>query len=263
MACRNEATYLPTCLHHLATNGIEFAIVDNGSTDHSLDIARSAEFKPFLVDVLSVPFNGVFELETLLRAKMSIADSVAADWVMNVCPDEILHSNRQDTTLAQNLAEFDRAGFNVVNFDEFVFLPLESDWQEGCRGWQAMRHYYFFEPARLRQMRIWKKGKGLTNVRHGGYRLDGEKSFAPESLVLRHYIFRDQQHALDKFTHRRFAEQELARGWHSNRHGYPQDNFLFPPAARLEMLPRPDSFALSRERPWKKHYWDHRPAPAE
>lgn len=262
MACRNEAAYLPTCLHHLAMNGIEFAIVDNGSTDHSIEIARSAEFKPFLVDVRSVAFTGVFELETMLRAKAALVESIAADWVMNVCPDEILHPNRQGTTLAQEIAEFDRAGFNVVNFDEFVFLPVASDWQEGCRGWQAMHHYYFFEPARFRQMRLWKKGKGFTNVRHGGHRLDGEKNFAPESLVLRHYIFRDQQHAFDKFTHRRFADQELARGWHANRHGHPRENYLLPASDRLEVLSNPSSFALSRTLPWKKHYWDHRPRPA-
>ncbi len=262
LACRNEAAYLPTCLHHLASNGIEFAIVDNGSTDQSVEIARSAEFKPFLVDIVSVPFTGVFELETMLRAKKSLADSVQSDWVMNLCPDEVPHANRQDVPLSEEIARFDRAGFNVVNFDEFVFLPVTGDWKEGRRGWQDLRHYYFFEPTPVRQMRLWKSGCGFSNVAHGGHRLDGVTRIAPESLALRHYIFRDQDHAFAKFPNRRFAERELARGWHLNRLGYPRENYRLPAVERLEVLAHPSSCSLSRARPWKKHYWDFRAEPA-
>lgn len=262
MACRNEADYLPTCLHHLVRNGLEFAIVDNGSTDGSISIARSAEFRPFLVDVRHAPFNGTFELDMLLQAKRALAESIGADWVMNICPDEILHPNRQGTTLAEEVAQFDRAGFNVVNFDEFVFLPVERAWQNGHRGWPDMRHYYFFEPSRFRQMRLWKPGQGLSNVRHGGHRLDGDKRFAPESLVLRHYLFKSQQHAFEKFPQRHFAPEELARGWHRNRHGYPPAQYAFPPIDRMDVLDHPESTALSRARPWKKHYWEHREAAA-
>lgn len=256
MACRNEAAYLPTCLHHLVANGIEFAIVDNDSTDNSLSIARSAEFRSHLVDVHRVPFTGAFELKPLLHAKLALAESSGADWVMNVCPDEILHPNREGTTLAQEVLGFDRAGFNVVNFDEFVFLPVDQPWQAGYRGWPAMRHYYFFEPKRFRQMRLWKTGQGFSNVNHGGHRLDGIKRFAPESLVLRHYIFRDQQHAHDKFPQRCFAPDELARGWHRNRHGYAPERYTLPRPDMLESLDRASSFALSRAKPWQKHYWE-------
>lgn len=256
MACRNEAAYLPTCLHHLVSNGIEFAIVDNDSTDDSLSIARSAEFKPYLVDIRRVPFSGEFALEPLLGAKLALAESVRTDWVMNICPDEILHPNRTGTTLAQEVALFDQAGFNVVNFDEFVFLPVDRPWLAGHRGWPEMRHYYFFEPGRFRQMRLWKAGQGFSNVNHGGHRLDGAKRFAPESLALRHYIFRNQAHAQEKFPRRRFAPEELARGWHRNRNGFAPERFHFPSPETLETLDQPSSLALSRAKPWRRHYWE-------
>jgi glycosyltransferase involved in cell wall biosynthesis len=258
MACRNEAAVLPTCLHHLVKNGIDFAIVDNNSTDDSLDIAHSAEFRNHLVDLKRVPYEGIFQLEPLLEAKMALAESISADWAMNICPDEILHPNREGTTLVEEVEYFDKSGFNVVNFDEFVFLHMSEPWVEGLRDWPISQHYYFFEPIRFRQMRLWKKGQGFSMVRHGGHRLDGDNlRFAPESLVLRHYIFRNQAHAYEKFTNRNFSEKELAHGWHRNRHGIPKENYKFPNPDALEVLVRADSFALSRAHPWRKHYWQH------
>lgn len=257
MACRNEADFLPTCLHHLVQNGIDFAIVDNDSTDGSLDIAHSADFRSHLVGLKRIPYNGVFELEPLLTAKMELAESVDSDWAMNICPDEILHPNRAGLSLTTEVEFFDKSGFNVVNFDEFVFLPVVEPWTSGLRDWPASRHYYFFEPKRFRQMRLWKKGLGFSMIRHGGHRLDGDNlRFAPESLVLRHYIFRDQAHAYEKFTTRHFSAQELARGWHRNRHGIPKENYAFPAPDTLKILESPESFAFNRSAPQKKHYWD-------
>lgn len=41
LAIRNEALYLEKCLDHLYQQGIEVCIIDNGSTDNSLEIAKS------------------------------------------------------------------------------------------------------------------------------------------------------------------------------------------------------------------------------
>ena len=257
MACRNEAAFLPTCLHHLIQQGIDFAIVDNDSTDGSLDIAHSAGFRDHLVGVKRVPYDGLFELEPLLRAKMALAESVVSHWAMNICPDEILHPNRAGTTLTAEVERLDQAGFNAVNFNEFVFLPVAEPWVDGLRGWPAPRSYYFFEPRPLRQMRLWKKELGFSMVRHGGHLLDGEGLRpAPDSLVLRHYIFRDQEHAYEKYPHRPFAARELARGWHSNRHGIPVTNYRFPAPETLEWLETPESCTFNRSAPRLKHYWE-------
>lgn len=84
MACRNEEAYLATCLYHLVTQGVHFAVVDNDSTDASMDIIQSAEFRSHLVGLKRVPFTGAFELEPLLKAKMSLADEAKADWAINI-----------------------------------------------------------------------------------------------------------------------------------------------------------------------------------
>ncbi len=257
LACRNEAAFLPTCLHHLVTNGIDFAIVDHDSTDESLAIAHGQQFKDHLVGLARVPFEGDFALERMLEAKMALLESIHADWAINIDPDEIIHPNRQGATVLEEVDLFDRSGFNVVNCDEFVFLPIEQPYEEGLCGWPHGTHYYFYEPSRFRLMRLWKTGQNFSMVRHAGHRLDGDDiRFAPESFVLRHYIFRDQEHAFSKYPDRIFSEDELARGWHVNRHGVPRANYRFPPPESLECLSRSDSFALSRSHPRAKHYWE-------
>lgn len=257
MACRNEEAYLATCLYHLVTQGVHFAVVDNDSTGASMDIIQSAEFRSHLVGLKRVPFTGAFELEPLLKAKMSLADEAKADWAINICPDEILHPNREGKTLLEEIQLFDKRGFNAVNFDEFVFLPVDEEWEKGLRGWPRMRHYYFPEAHRFWHMRAWKKSLGFSMAAHGGHMLAGpnELRFAPESLVLRHYMFRSQQHAYEKLPSRVFSSKELERGWHRSRHGYHRRNYTFPPIDELETLERPDSFALSRARPWPLNYY--------
>lgn len=256
LACRNEADYLPTCLHHLIANGLKFAVVDHGSTDGSLDIVHSDAFRPHLAGLERIPFDGTFTLRTMLDAKMRLGEASGADWLMNVCPDEILHSNRPGRTLVDEVSDFDDRGFNAANFDEFVFLPVEGPLEDGLRGWPSCRHYYFFEPRRFRQYRLWKTGLGFSMANRAGSRLGGRKlRLAPESLVLRHYIFRSQAHAREKLVARRFAAEELERGWHGDRNGFGAEAFTFPPASALKMLSSPDSFVFERTDPWKDHYW--------
>ena len=40
LAIRNEEAYLGNCLRHLVCNGIDFVIIDNGSSDTSAEIYR-------------------------------------------------------------------------------------------------------------------------------------------------------------------------------------------------------------------------------
>lgn len=93
----------------------------------------------------------------------------------------------------------------------------------------------------------------------GGHTLTGAGlCLAPEAFVLRHYMFRSQAHALEKYTERRFAEADLKLGWHAQRVGRRRDQFRFPPAERLKRLPRHDDRNLDKSAPWRRHYWSRR-----
>jgi glycosyltransferase involved in cell wall biosynthesis len=257
LAIRNEEAYLANCLRHLIHNGVRFAIIDNGSTDASAEIYRASEFAANLVAAFELPFEGVFSLAEQLRRKMALINAIETDWIIHLDADEVMHSYRPAETLSEALSRLDGEGWNAVNFDEFVFLPIEHDYATEAPGPQPMAHYYFFEPSAPRLMRAWRKASGFSLVEGGGHLLAGpDLRLAPEHLALRHYIFRSQDHAFAKYGARTFAPDEIARGWHVNRINQPRASFLFPPVASLKRLAFPAHRGLDRGDPWRMHYWE-------
>ncbi len=68
LAVRNEALYLARCLQHLREQCVETIVIDNQSTDASLEIARG-----FLGNgvsaVATLPYEGFFDLVGQLACK--------------------------------------------------------------------------------------------------------------------------------------------------------------------------------------------------
>jgi glycosyltransferase involved in cell wall biosynthesis len=256
MAVRNEQEYLANALRSLIENGIYFGLLDNGSTDITREIGLRDEFQSHLVALREISFDGSFDLTRQLNEKMNLIHSIEADWVIHLDADEILHSYRDGETLSEAIGRIDAAGFTAIDFNEFVFLPLHSAYRPDYAGHQPILSYYFFEPDAPRLMRAWKKSSGATLVGGGGHRLsDREIRLAPEKMAMRHYIFRDQDHAYRKYAERIFAPGECARGWHANRVAQPVHRFRFPPAGQLSWLAHPGSRDLDRSRPRIHHYW--------
>ncbi len=256
LAIRDEAAYLANCLRHLVRNGIEFVILDNDSSDGSAEIYRRPEFAANLIDVRGLPFTGEFSLSEQLRQKMAIVDGLETDWVIHLDADEVMHSYRPGERLNDALARLDGDGWNVVNFDEFVFLPVDAEYVPDGPEHQPMSFYYFFEPRSPRLMRAWRKTAGFSMTASGGHFVDGPGvRLAPEHLALRHYLARSQEHAFEKYTTRTFAQAEIAIGWHRARAGQPRDAFQLPPAGALKRLRDPADRELDRSDPWAAHYW--------
>ena len=255
LAIRNERPYLANCLSHLIENGIDFAVVNNGSTDGSIELLQDSRLVRHLAGYRHVPFAGAFVWKEILLAQEQLVRTIDTDWILLLAPDEIMHSNVLGETLASAIEKLNARGYDVINFDEFVFLPVDHDYIPDHLGTQPLRHYYFWRPS----MRAWRKALNLSNIAGGGHWLFGaDFRLSPETLVNRHYIFRDQAHAYEKYSHRIFDAEELARGWHSDRFEQPVANFTFPPADQLECLASPDDRNLSRRHPHETHYWQWR-----
>jgi len=256
LAVRNERPYLGNCLKHLIDNGLDYVVIDNGSTDGSAELLRQPEFARHLADYRVHPYEGVFDWTGLMQAREAAARDSGSDWALFVSADEIMHSYVPGESLAEAIERLDAAGADVIDFNEFVFLPVDHDYVPDAPGPQPMLHYYFFEPNRPRLMRARRRLLDVSHVNRGGHVLEGAPfRLADESFGLRHYLFRDQAHALSKYVGRVFRQNELERGWHSNRAGVDANRFSFPPADALHRLERPDDRALRRDAPRKRHYW--------
>ena len=256
LCVRNEEVYLGNVLRHLKANGINYAVIDNGSDDETPAIIRRQEFASHLVARRSLPYLGEHDLERMLREKMALIEALNTDWVIHMDADEVMHSAKAGETLQEAISRLDREGYDAVDFNEFVFLPLEQSYVRECVGFQPITTYYFYSPRPLRLMRAWKPRAGFSMVQSGGHNLAGSTiHLAPQKMIMRHYVFRDQEHAFAKYATRPFKTAALAQGWHWNRHGQPVHRFKFPPADQLQMLDRADAYDLRMHDPKATHFW--------
>jgi hypothetical protein len=259
---REDHEYLESCLLHLLSQGVDYALIDNGMSAASRELLRRPKFAERLIGVWTLPFNGAFELERQLELKEEIFAGVDADWLVHLDADEIMQSPVEGERLAEAFARVDAEGDTVIDFDEFIFLPVDGPYRPGAAQ-QPMRRYYYFKPSQgPRLMRARKKSAGLSTTPRqaefhaGGHRLFGDAlRIAPEAFILRHYLVRDAEHGRRKYTGRVFSSAELERGWHANRVGYAPEAFALPAAAALKRLAHPASLAFDRSDPKATHFW--------
>jgi glycosyltransferase involved in cell wall biosynthesis len=254
MVMRNERDYLRRGLGHLIANGIDFYVIDNESDDDTRDILASDEISSHLIGVETHPFDGTFDWNGLMQAREAAARRLDADWVLFVSADEMMHSYREGETLAAGIARIAREGWDVIDFNEFVFLPIDADIAEGA-GFPPLHHYYFFEPVKPRLMRARRSDLKVSHVAMGGHTFVGDFRLSPESMALRHYIVRNQAHAMRKYPTRVFRQNEIERGWHVNRATAARESFAFPSPSMLHRLADVQARELDRSIPHKAHYW--------
>lgn len=256
LCVRNEEGYLRITLSHLVRNGVRLMIIDHSSSDGTRRILDEYGANIDRLDTLA--WHGEFDLTAALQASARIAATVHHGWILHHDADEVMESDDPAESLADAFARIDATSATVINFDEFVFLPVGDGSFEGRDFHGLMRHYYFHAPKPLRLMRAWRADAGLAQT-DGGHRLIGRNvTVHGRNLALRHYPFLSQAHARRKYRDRRFAARDLARGWHSNRIELLESDMDFPPVARLKFWT--PGQALDTTEPWTSHYWTERRA---
>lgn len=254
---RNQVDYLRRTIPYLLQNGIGIVLIDNGSNDGVRSLAEKYQVSGADISFKHLPFKGHFDLRQQLEEKSKLIAGSDADWVMHLDADEMPHSRCDHEALSAALIRADQAGYNAIDFDEFVFLPIRPVGIDSKQLLFPFSHYYLFKPSVPRLMRAWRRDSGLTNVTSGGHMLEGDTlKLSPESLILRHYPFLSQEHAYTKYAKRQFSALELSLGWHSNRIGIETSRFEFPSPEELQLLHDVGSHKLDYSRPRRLHYWE-------
>ncbi len=246
MTVRNEARYLARCLSHLEAMGVDVCLIDNGSTDDTVAIAESFLSRN-VVRIEHLPYEGFFALRPILENEERLANSLDYDWFIHHDADEIREAPAPFRTLKEGIEAADAAGFNAINFDEFVFVPtVEAPDHTGGDYVATMRHYYLYEPRQRRRINAWKKQPDNINLTHAaGHRVEFEgRNVYPESFIMRHYIALSHGHAIAKYCGRVYSEEEFARhNWHGSR------VFLAPEDINL---PRQDELTALQDGSWDR-----------
>lgn len=252
LAVRNEELYLEKCLTHLFGQGVEACVIDNDSTDRTLEIA-----KKFLgngvMRIENYYYGGFYDWYGLLKLKEELSYEIEADWFIHQDADEIREAPLPFNNLREAIWEVDRLGYNAINFDEFVFVPTdETDTFEGEDYVSAMKYYYFFKPAKLPQVKAWKKTIPINLAEKAGHQVKfANRKIFPINFILRHYIFLSKNHGISKYCNRVFSPEELKRGWHGKRAEINPNTFKLP--SKKEMKVYQGDRRWDRSEPCKKH----------
>ena len=219
LATYNEERFIDSSLRRLSRHGVETYLIDNGSTDRTIEIAE-AYLGDGLIEIEVLPRSGTFSLPAILARKEQLAASLDADWLIHLDADEARVPPSSDQSLAGALAEADAAGYNAVNFREFTFLPtVEAPDHDHPRFEETMRHYYAFASKSPQKLSAWKRQEGgidlLTNAGHEVVFPDIKPY--PHDFVMRHYLFLSREHAIEKYVERHHYAAGLERGWHGWR----------------------------------------------
>jgi glycosyltransferase involved in cell wall biosynthesis len=257
IAVRNEATYLRVLLPMLGRQEIDVVIIDNGSEDKSHEIYTAYSPSP-VIHIEHLPFNGIFSLVDILKAKQQIYHNITHDWVIHHDADEILQHCKEGLTLRDAIQEADDTGYNVLNSDEFVFLPKAGESFRLKNYHENITRYYFFQPKLTpRLQRAWKRPEFPSNTDSGGHVLSGDNILIyPTNHILRHYIVLGYEHAKDKYLNRVFSKEGLEKNWHGNRRNFTSDNLRLPhSSSNIYQLSNYSSKEFYKGNPSQKHFW--------
>ena len=251
IAARNELVYLKVLLPYLASENIGVVLIDNDSTDETVDYVQS-EFPEIRVE--SLPFKGVFDLTEQLMVKRDITETLKSEWVIHHDADEIMHDSSGWGGLRSSIEKADHQGFNALNFQELVMLPRDPKVDDILNNNQ---NYYYFRPHPIRKQASYKLGLGIENVSHAGHWLKGDIKQSNELMFVRHYLVRSQSHAIAKLGNRPVSQQDMDKSWHSNRLNILRDRLQIPTKHQhLNPIPEPFDAQEVLAQPVGRHYWE-------
>lgn len=255
LASYNERRFIRACLEHYLAEGIYVYLLDNESTDETVEIAKEFLNKN-VIAIETIKREGVYHWSKILKRKEEIADSLQADWFIHADPDEIRIAPSSDKTLAEAIEEVDRLGYNAINFMEYTFLPVRESQDHDHSNFQdTMKWYYPFAPRHPHRLNAWKKQSRKTNGfissfiefkrnrrwrtpsidlhSDGGHlvHFSGLKVY-PTDFKLKHYILLSLNHAVEKYVEKEFATAEIA-GSHGWRATACKHDFMIPRASQM------------------------------
>jgi glycosyltransferase involved in cell wall biosynthesis len=253
LAAYDEERFVGGAIEHMAAQGVETYLIDNESTDATVEIAERYAGHG-LAGIETFPRGGEYPWLRLLARKAELAATLEADWFVHVDADEIRLPPRSGLALAEALADVDRQGFNAVNFLEFTFVPtLEQPDHDHPRFQETMRRYYPFLPVLPNRLNAWKRQESPVDLVTGsGHVVDfpGLRRY-PESFPMRHYLFLSVEHAVRKYVERVYDSTEIEAGWHLRRAALRAEDITL--LSESELRPYVSDDLLDPSDPWTQH----------
>ncbi len=216
LTCRNAEATLARCLTHLAWHGARIIVIDNGSTDKSVEIVRAAG--DAIEELREDPFTGVFDLTHQLRIKREIISAVGTGWILHADADEFLDTP-DGTPLVEYLTLWEESDALALPCAEVMFLPTsEKDRHDPDSFEDTMQACLRIEDRDPKQ-RVFRATAPLQRwMATAGHTVTGPTdAVPPASLSLRHYFGLSLDQIRADYLGRVYAPENLAKWWHGDR----------------------------------------------
>lgn len=220
MSAYNEADVIHESIQKLIQQEVDVYLLDNGSTDETVEIANQFLNKGLIkVERCVFTENGkeVYDWTALLKRKEELSRQLDYDWFMHVDADEIRYSPWAHRNLREGIELVDQMGFNLINFRLFNFrLTHEKSADQSIE--EALTHYSTVEQFNRMQVKAWKKSSGIDLVSHAGHlALLPQPKIFPIRFIHKHYPVRSIEQGTRKIIKERLARYSTSdrrKGWH-------------------------------------------------
>lgn len=214
VTCRNGEKILPAYLAHCRTLGHRVVLIDHGSTDTTVDIARS-QMDQTVQDIIETPFDVSFDLTAQLELKKDVFSTLSTDWVIHADVDEFLVP--PDGKTLSDLTRNDAA--IAVACTEYLYVPRQEEELHDPAHFQKTMQNPFVMQERDEKQRLFRKDAPLDiwletgghTVTHRAHRI------APDRLRLNHYLGLSLDDIRSQYYARVFAPRDVFKLWHGNR----------------------------------------------
>ncbi|BBI34037.1 glycosyltransferase family A protein [Cohnella abietis] len=240
----NEEDIIYHCIKRLLDQNISVYVIENWSTDSTIEIINSLQAHPGFLGCERFPLEGpgnYFNWQGMLDRVAEITQQLDADWYIHHDADEIRQSPWPDKNLNEAITYVDQMGYNAINHTLIEFFPTDNGYSQLV---DYEDYFRYFEYGKLEsdfiQIKAWKRTAEQVNLSDfGGHQAVFQgRRICPYKFTSKHYPYRSQQHAEKKiFRDRksRYAPEELAQGFHTHYDNYNQGHlFIRDPAELIE-----------------------------
>jgi hypothetical protein len=246
----NEADIIEQTLRDLADQGVESYLIDNWSTDGTVELARHWLGRG-LVGIERFPAEGPSPTYDLSALMARVEDVAASErwpaWVMLHDADERRRSPWPGIRLKDALWHVDRRGYSCVDHVVLTFWPTDDSFDPEGGDIERQLEYFEFSdhPGHFHQRRAWKRSEvqvGLVRSAGHDVSFDGRRVY-PYKFLLKHYPIRSEAHGRRKILQdrqNRWNPRERAWGWHRQYDQVGPGRFLRDPATLRRF--DPDTF---------------------
>jgi hypothetical protein len=236
VAAFNEDDVIEPSLTRLIGEGVEVYLIDNWSTDRTVELARNFLGRG-LIGIEHFPPDGpsgVYDWAPMLARMEQLSTELGAHWYMHTDPDEIRLSPWPGVTLRDAFYHVDRLGFTAVDHNSLQFRPIDNGYRDGTSFEDYFQHFsldYICD----NQLKSWRYTGVRPLLAGAGHRVvvTGRRVY-PYHFLYKHYPHRSQQHAERKVLRERlprYAENERRAGWHAHNLAMEApESFLWDPS---------------------------------